>query len=276
MIPPMPRRRSLLLPVLLAIGLSACGGGGETQPESFSPLNYDYLPPIRLHVANISIENDYVPDQGASTLIAEDPDPPASALLRMLQHRLVPDGTPGNGTAKIENASLEQVGNEYVGMMTVRLDLASADGREKGYTEATVSVTQTAPGADGGSDAVRAALYTITKQLMDSMNVQLQYQIQHNLGDWISYGVNAAAAPFGQAGSSGGIQAAPLGAPGTQPPASQPSSPQPGAPQSLLPPPSGSSSSLKNSYPPTQPNGLPLGAQTLGTLPGSPAPVPQQ
>ena len=262
-----PLKRFLLLPVFLAFCLSACGGDNETQPQSFPPLNYNYLPPIRLHVANISIENDYLPDPGASTLIAEDPDPPANALLRMLQHRLLPDGTPGNGTAKIENASLEQVGNEYVGMMTVRLDLISADGREKGYTEASVSVTQTAPGADATPDTVRATLYGVTKQLMDAMNVQLQYQIQHNLGNWISYGLDAAAAPFGK-GGSGGIEATSLGAPGAT---------SPGAPQPLIPPPASSSAaSLKNSYPPTQPNGLPLGAQSLGTLPATSAPATPQ
>lgn len=226
-----------LLPVFLVAGVTGCGNSPPPPPQVFPPLNYDYLPPIVLNVANLTVENNYVPDPAAATLIGEDPEAPADALLAMLQHRLVASGAPGNGTATIENASLEQVGDDYVGVMTVRLDLATPDNTKTGYTEASVSVTQTAPGPDASQDDIRAALYGITKKLMVSMNVQLQYQIQHNLGGWISYGASAAVPTLG----SGAIQATPLGAP------------QPGAPQ---------------------PAGLPSGSQSLGTLPITPPPSP--
>jgi hypothetical protein len=49
---------------------------------------------------------------------------------------------------------------------------------------------------------------------MDAMNVELQYQMQHNLGSWIAYSTNAAAAPVTSNGSvPGGIVATPLDTP---------------------------------------------------------------
>ncbi|OYV25865.1 MAG: hypothetical protein B7X08_04020, partial [Acidocella sp. 20-63-7] len=64
---------------------------------------------------------------------------------------------------------------------------------------------------------VQAALYDLTKRLMDSMNVQLQYQIQHNLGPWLVWSNTPSYAAPSAAGagpaSSAGIQAMPLSAP---------------------------------------------------------------
>jgi hypothetical protein len=254
-----------LAPFILIAELAACGGSPPPPPQVFPPLDYSYLPPIVLNISNITLQNDYVPDPGAATLIGEDPEAPANALSAMLQRRLVANGTPGNGVVTIENASLEQVGDNYVGVMTVRLDVASLDGLKTGFTEATVSVTQTAPDSDADQNQVQAVLYGVTKQLMDQMNVQLQYQIQRNMGSWISYTPNAAAPALnGGAAGNGGIQATPLTAPGT----AQPGAPQTGAPQSLLPNPS------QPLQPPLQTNGLPLGSQSLGTLPATSVTAP--
>lgn len=257
-----------LAPFILIAELAACGGNSPPPPpQVFPPLDYSYLPPIVLNISNITVQNDYVPDAGAATLIGEDPEAPANALSAMLQHRLVANGTPGNGVVTIENASLEQVGGNYVGVMTVRLDVASQDGLKTGFTEASVSVTQTAPDSDADQNQVQAVLYGVTKQLMDQMNVQLQYQIQRNMGSWISYTPNAGAAALnsGTAGN-GGIQATPLTAPGSP----QTGAPQTGAPLPAVSPP-GAPLPLQ---PPLQTNGLPLGSQSLGTLPATSVPAP--
>lgn len=194
--------------------LTGCGDSPPPPPQVFAPLDYSYLPPIVLNISNITVQNTYVPDPGAATLIGQDPEAPANALTAMLQHRLVADGMPGNGTVTIENAAIDQVGDDYAGVMTVRLDVASLDGRKTGFTEASVSVTQTAPDSDATQNDIRAALYGITKQLMDQMNVQLQYQIQRSLGSWVSYTPNAATPASGSsAATNGGIEATPLTAP---------------------------------------------------------------
>jgi hypothetical protein len=256
--------------------LSGCGNSPPPPPQTFPPLDYSYLPPIVLNIANITVQNTYVPDASAAALIGEDPEPPANALTAMLQRRLVANGTPGNGTVTIENASIEPSGGNYVGVMTVRLDVSSADGRQTGFTEASATVTQTAPDSDADQNQVQAALYSLTKQLMDAMNVQLQYQIQHNMSSWISYTPTAGAPALGGGvgGGGGGIQATPLGAPGAGAPA--PGAPvplTPGAPAAIAPAPVAPSGPL----PPgdvVPDSSLPTGS--LGTLPvtgtGSPQP----
>jgi hypothetical protein len=229
-----------VLPVLALLALVACGGSPPAPPPVFAPLDYSYLPPIMLKVSNVTVVNQYVPDPGAATLIGEDPEPPATALTAMLNRRLVANGTPGMATVTIEAASIDQVGSNLTGTMTVRLDVQSADGHSTGYTEASVTHSETAPDPDSSQDVVQAALYGMTKQLMDAMNVQLQYQIQQNLGSWVSYSANAAVPPLNAApstgGIQGGIQATPLAAPGAVPGApTQPPPNVPGAPTAIPP-----------------------------------------
>lgn len=80
----------------------------------------------------------------------------------------------------------------------------------------------------------RAALYGLTKRMMDNMNVQLQYQIQHNLGPWLVWtpGQGAGALSTGAAPAGNIIQATPLSAPSGGPAAPGGPAPMqaPGAP----------------------------------------------
>jgi hypothetical protein len=208
--------KSFACAAALAACLSACSSSPPPPPQVFSPLTYNYLPPIRLTVSNVTLQNQYVPDPAAATLDGENPSPLADTIMAMAQHRLVANGTPGTATFTIQTASIEPVGDNYVGNVSVRLDVVSADGRKTGYTVASVNVTQTAPDADASQNDVQAELYSITKQLMDRLNVQLQYQIQSNMSSWVSYGTNAAVPALNSA-ARGGIQAAPLLAPGATP-----------------------------------------------------------
>lgn len=241
--------------VATAIALAACSGSPPPPPVNYQPLNYSYLPPITLKVATVNIQNDYVPDPGAATLIGEDPEPPATALQGVATQRLVANGTPGTATFTIENASIEETNGNLIGTLTARLDVISADGRRNGFTEASVTHTQTAPDPDAAPADVQAALYDMTKQLMDAMNVQMQYQIQRNLSDWVVYAPNAAAAPLASSpAANGAIIATPLPSTAVIPGAPMASPVAPVAPVM-----------------PAQPNApLPLGSGILGTLPVTP------
>jgi hypothetical protein len=218
-----------LTPLVAALALAGCGG---PPPQTFTPLNYSYLPPIVLKVSTLSVVNNYVPGPGAATLIAEAPEAPANALLDMLNHRIVASGAPGTGTVTIETASIDQIGGNLTGTMTVDINLASPDGTSTGYTEASVSASQTAPDPDASQDVIQGALYSITKQLMDNMNVQLQYQVQRNLGPWLSFSASPGASPLsvGAAPAAGAIQATPLAAPPGNPSPGSSVPPSPAAP----------------------------------------------
>ncbi len=207
--------------------LAACSTP-PTPPQNFPPLDYSYLPPIVLKVANLSIVDNYVPPPDAATLIGQDPEAPATALLAMLNHRMAASGAPGSGTVTVQDASISEENGNISGAMTVDVNLTSPDGRSTGFAEASVAASQTAPDANAPAGSLQAALYGLTKHLMEDMNVQLQYQIQHNLGAWISWPANpGSAAAAGESDTSNGvISAAPLSAPasanGTSAPAPLP------------------------------------------------------
>lgn len=193
------------------LALTACG---STPPApTFAPLNYSYLPPILLKVSQVNVVNNDVPTPSQVRMAGLDPAPPAETLLAMLKQRLQPAGQPGTATVTVEDAYVDQVNGNLVGQMTVDINLASANGLSTGFTEASVSATQTAPDS-GNPDDTRAALYDLTKRLMTQMNVQLQYQIQKNLPHWISWTNGQAAAAATGSGESGGVvQASPLAPP---------------------------------------------------------------
>jgi hypothetical protein len=224
-------------------------------------LDYSYLPPISLRVASVNVQNVYVPSPDDATLIGEAPEAPANALLDMLNRRLIPSGAPGTATVTVETASLDESGGNLTGTLAVRVDLSGPRGAS-GFTEANVSHTQAAPDSGASPDDVRAALYGLTKNLMDQMNVQLQYQLQHDLGPWVVYNTGAAAAPVGVTPGSGGIVATPLPGPGGAAAAGPPAaSLAPGSPP--VPPPVPATNTLP-------PGSLPLGTLPLGTLPAPP------
>lgn len=204
------KRLVFALPLLM---LASCG---STPPApSFRPLDYSYLPPILLKVSQVNVVNAYTPTPSQAQTAAMDPAPPADTLIAMLKQRLQPAGQPGTATVTVQNVYVDDVNGTLTGAMTVDLNLASANGHSTGFTEASVSASQTAPDS-GHADDMRAALYGLTKRLMTQMNVQLQYEIQKNMPNWVSWtnsGASAASASEAAGDGGGAIQAAPLTAP---------------------------------------------------------------
>jgi len=167
------RRASLLLPLVL----TACGGEERTD---FPALRYTYLPPFRLNVANIQIDQRFVPSGMRPDVTHLDPAPPVNALRQMAQDRLVAEGVVNTAVFAITNASLTKQGDLITGEMTVELSIVGPDGGRLGFARADVSRQRT-----GSTDDLRATLYDFTKAMMDSMNVEFQYQLQRNLAEWL-------------------------------------------------------------------------------------------
>lgn len=222
--------------LLSVLGLAGCGS--SPPPVSFTPLDYSYLRPITFKVATLNIVNNYSPGQDEAQLNAYNPAPPGATLMAMLNQRMQPSGQPGSGTITVQTASITESGGSLNGQMTVDVNLTSADGRSTGFAEASVSASQPAPDGDPDSNAVKQALYNMTKQLMTAINVQLPYQITHNISSWVAWTTpqaNAALAAPGTGMAPGVIQSAPLGAPGSTPAPVAPAAATPAMP-SLVPP----------------------------------------
>ncbi|GAB0113699.1 hypothetical protein [Acidisoma sp. C75] len=288
-------RRSLFRPValgtclVLPLLLAACSGG-ESMPQSFPPLRYNYLAPISLNVGSIENEVRFAEAQDGSSLDAMSPESPLQAVEQMIQDRLVAAGTGGTAKVIINAASINQVNDTAVGNVSIRLVLTSADGRQRGYTDATVSRTRTMPDTTDPT-ALRAFLYSMTQELVSAANVELEYQIRHNLAAWL---VGGSSTVVGGPAAPVPVQATPLGGPGSVLPAtggtlgapaplgSMPTA-TPGA-NAITPPPAGTDQSMPGSS-----LGLPMGnpvptgqdfaAPAAGTMPpasgvpGAPTPL---
>lgn len=168
------RRSSLFLPFLL----TACGGG-EHERE-FPPLHYNYLEPLRLNVAEVRIEQRFVPSGVAPDVSQLDPEPPVAALRTMAADRLQALGATGFAVFAILDAALVRLKDTINASWAVELSIYTAPNVRAGYADASVSSTYT-----GDLDDLPGKLYDMTKSLMDRMNVEFEYQVRRSLGGWL-------------------------------------------------------------------------------------------
>lgn len=209
------RRAALLLPFVLA----ACE---EAPPPSFPVLQYSDLPPIRLNVATISIEQRFYPSSMAPNVNAEDPADPVAALKAMAEDRLQALGAAGQAVFAITNASVTREGDLITCALAVVLEIYGSPGVRNGFAEASVTRQHSGPISD-----LPTALYDLTKQAMTAMNVEFEFQVRRNLQAWL--------VPVGSVPPP--VQAQPLETP--PPPGAPPppgSLPPPGPPPTVVPP----------------------------------------
>ena len=167
------RRSSLLLPLLLA----ACGG---EERRDYPPLRYNYLLPLGLNVAQIRIEQRYMPSAAPPDVSQLDPVPPVDALRSMATDRLQALGAAGTAVFSILNAALIRKDDTLSGTFEVELDVYSAPDTRAAYATASVTGSYT-----GDLDDIRGRLYDMTRSLMDRMNVEFEYQVRRSLGGWL-------------------------------------------------------------------------------------------
>ena len=168
------RRASFVLPVLLS------GCGGELPPRVYTPLHYDYLVPLRLNVSTLQIEQRFVPSGAPPDVSQYDPVQPVAALRTMAQDRLQTLGTADLAVFVIQDASLTRRENTLSGNFSVQLDIYNTPTNRAGYAQASVSSTFT-----GDLDDLSGRLYDMTKDMMDRMNVEFEYQVRRSLGAWL-------------------------------------------------------------------------------------------
>jgi hypothetical protein len=167
------RRSSLLLPFLLA----ACGGREE---RLYAPLHYGHLTPLRLNVGAIQIEQRYVPSNALPDVSQLDPMPPVQALRNMAADRLQALGNAGQAVFVIQEASLIRQRDTILGSLAVELDVYTSDNTRAGFAQARVTRSYT-----GDLDDLPSTLYDMTKEMMDTMNVEFEFQVRRSLRAWL-------------------------------------------------------------------------------------------
>ncbi|MBV8455692.1 MAG: hypothetical protein JO122_03640 [Acetobacteraceae bacterium] len=206
---PLTRRVALMLPLLVA----ACAA--QPPPaRQYAPLDFSYLMPMRLNVASVEVEQNFVPSGLPPDVTQYDPINPVAALRLMAEQRLQGVGATGRAVFIINDASVIGQGNTITGTFAVTLAVYNSAGERVGYAQATSTREMTGFGED-----LRGALYSLTTSLMQQMNVEFEYQVRRSLANWL---VSASAAPQG-------VQQAPL-------PATTPASPAAPAPSARTAP----------------------------------------
>ena len=269
----MLRRNGALVPALLVTTiLAGCDGSPPPPPQNFPAVHYDYLTPLRLNVADVEVEDGSSPPDG--DLAGRSPVKPAQAMQQMAHDRLIAAGGSGTATFVVTEASITRTDNGITEHLAARLEISNAGGGHAGFAEAHVTRTET-PG--NGEPAGPASLYELTRQAMEDMNVEFEYQVRHTLHDWLITN-GAVEAPVEQApltagapGSGGApLPLAPMGAPPAAPSAGF----TPGAPTTLAPPPPAGAASPGALSPPPGYLTAPPGAAPASAPPGD-APYPQ-
>jgi hypothetical protein len=227
----------LSLALLAPLALASCGDDEPAPaPETWAPLHYDYLTKLRLNVGSIDVQDHSTP-QGDGDVAAQSPTPPAQALAQMARDRLFAAGLTGHADFVIDQASIIRDSNgALTGTLAVHLDVFDASGNRVGFAQAQVS-RQHVPGSD--PENLRNVLYDMTRQMMDAMNVELEFQLKRSLRSLLVTGDAVPAA----------VTATPL----------QPAAPAPAAPQSTIPgvdlgpPPTDQGAPPQNALPPAEP-----------------------
>lgn len=171
----MTRRIELSRRLMLLLPLAAAACGGDEPVRDLVPLRFDFLTKLRLNVASVDVGDAPPP----SPVEAQSPEPVGQAVRQMAVDRLAAGGSSGRAVFVVDQARVVRVGGRLEGLLAVHLDVLTTDGSRAGFTEARVSRAVTTRGD------VRAALYDLTRQMLDDMNVEFEYQLRRSLRDWL-------------------------------------------------------------------------------------------
>ncbi len=175
-------KKELLAFLLCGLALTACGGDEPPPSENYTNLHYEYLRQLRLNVASVEVVDRIAPS-GAGDVTAQDPVSPDQVLGQMARDRLFAAGTAGRAVFTVDAANITQgEGGALNGVLAGHLAVFNDAGQQMAYAEARVS-RQHVPGSE--PENLRNNLYDMTRQMMNDMNVELEFQIRRSMRSWL-------------------------------------------------------------------------------------------
>ncbi|MCX5616558.1 hypothetical protein NQF87_06165 [Bombella sp. TMW 2.2559] len=210
---PHPVSRLKLRPSVSVLGLLFCGltllaGCASSNPseENFPAPDYSYLPPLNLNVSQVDVSNQARLD--SDDLSYRSPTNPADTLALMGHQRLHATGPSGTANLAITKIEMTKAPHHALsGSYTVQLHVDDVAHNHHGFVTAHVQRTIDAPGKLG----LEHNLHTLNTQLMDDMNVELEYQVRSHLSSWLT---DATGTPLNATIQSQDLNGSDLPAPG--------------------------------------------------------------
>ncbi len=190
--------------VLIGLAATAAGtlAGCNTPPQryTFPELTYAYLPPIRLDVAVVDVVDSYRPPMAAPNVEHLFPTPPAKAMTRWAEDRLVAAGSNGGALLTILRADVVEVplarttglkgvfttdqSYRYDATLEVRLDAENTSGLRRGSITARATRGQSVA-EDLTLNQRERLWFEMTELLMRDIGAEIEKQINAYLSAFL-------------------------------------------------------------------------------------------
>ncbi len=181
--------KTVLTGLFLGAVLALAGCTGAPPQNLYPPLTYDHLPPLKFTVAEVEIEDAYVPSTMPPHVEVLFPVRPSEAALAWARDRLVATGTQRKLRYVVKEASVTETPLEVQSGVTgafttdqserydARLVLEVQILDDTGRVESTASaraVRSVTVAEDASINEREGTWYKLTQKLMDDMNAQLE------------------------------------------------------------------------------------------------------
>ncbi|MFQ5774001.1 MAG: hypothetical protein ACE5GS_05755 [Kiloniellaceae bacterium] len=183
--------RPAALAAALLVALAACAAP-PPRPE-FPQITFQNLPPIRLDVREVTVEQAYRPPAKAPNVDHRFPVPPADAAMRWARDRLVAAGatrrahyvvrdasvveTPLKTTGGLKGMFTTEPSERYDARVVVELRIIADDGRVAGSATAEAVRSRSVP-EDITLNEREKVWYEMTEDIMRELNGQLEQTIK--------------------------------------------------------------------------------------------------
>ena len=195
----LPMRSSLALAAVLVLALGACSADPPGRPI-YPELTYRHLPPIKLAVGRIEVEDAYTPPLRAPNVEHEFPLSPAAAARRWSDDRIRAVGEKGSVKVTLREASVVEVAlkktegltgavtadqsERYDGTIVMEIEVRSENGDKEAFVTATARRSRTVPEDITLNDREKV-FFEMTEAMMNDLNAELERQIQQHLGRYL-------------------------------------------------------------------------------------------
>lgn len=188
-----------ILSLLALIVVAACDTAAPPKP-GFPQITFVHLPPIGLDVAQIRVEEQYVPPLGPPNVEHAMPVSPAAVVHRWAADRLRPAGPAGTARVIVKDASVvaqplkksegvrgvftrdQEV--RYVGNLVVEVNVETAGGLGTGFATGAATRTVTAP-EDISLNRRDQILFELAEGLAQDLNAALEANIRAHLAPFL-------------------------------------------------------------------------------------------
>lgn len=180
---------------LLVLALSAC----QIEPprQTFAELTFDHRPPLRFDVAEVQVDQAYVPRLEPPHVEQKTPLPPAAAAARWARDRLRATGTEGRLLFTVQEASVVEVplpktggleglwvvdqSERYDARLVLTMTLFNAFGAQEASATVTATRSATVP-EDASLNEREAVWFALVEKLMRDSDGQLEETLRRYFG----------------------------------------------------------------------------------------------